>query len=217
MPGLGWSSLRKLKQAASVSSVGALRAMSRDSLATLLGAQSGARLFRFARGLDDREVYQCAVNPTNFSDGLADDARPRRSIGVDLTYGVRFSSDANIYTFIQDVVKELVERMKAAELKGKKVCELRPPDYLFFVCLLSFLTFFTPIPSSQFVLTCEVMIMAKKRYPGSKPSVKSLGHGHCLTYNRSSNLSTCTDDAGLIAATATKLYKQLQIEPSDLR
>jgi hypothetical protein len=59
--------------------------------------------------------------------------------------------------------------------------------------------------------------MVKKRYPGSKPSVKSLGHGHCLTYNRTTNLSAHTDDANLIAAAATRLYKQVQIEPLDLR
>jgi DNA repair protein REV1 len=112
-----------------------LRAMSRESLCQLLGAQSGARLFRFARGQDERELGQAA---SEIGEGGAE-GRQRQSIGVDLTYGVRFSTEPKILVFIQDVAKELVERMKAAHVKGKKVISF----FSFFLFLFfSFFFFF---------------------------------------------------------------------------
>jgi DNA repair protein REV1 len=119
LPSLGWAALKKLKQAG-VTTVAGLRAMSRESLCQLFGVQSGARLHRYVRGQDDREIFQASESDGGAGGGEGG-AKARQSIGVDLTYGVRFSCDANIYRFIVDVAKELVERMKATQLKGKKV------------------------------------------------------------------------------------------------
>ena len=76
-------------------------------------------LFNYARGIDEREVEVEHV---------------RKSIGTQLSWGVRFQTDDQLKSFLLDLAKEVSNRLKAESIKGKKMTLY---VFLFFSSLLA--------------------------------------------------------------------------------
>lgn len=70
------------------------------------GEKQGIKLFLAARGLDDRPLKLLQA---------------RKSVSVELSFGVRFDTIDQVFRFIEDISKELQRRAKAAGLKGKTI------------------------------------------------------------------------------------------------
>lgn len=85
-----------------------LQKASLDSLTKILGSKNGAKLRDYAFGRDSRMVKSGPQKP--------------KSLGVDLTYGVRFTEAPAVLDFIAKIATEVHNRLKSASLKGNKVC-----------------------------------------------------------------------------------------------
>jgi hypothetical protein len=70
------------------------------------GEKQGIKLFLSARGMDDRALKFM---------------QERKSVSVELSFGVRFDNIEQVHRFIEDISQELQRRAKAAGLKGKTV------------------------------------------------------------------------------------------------
>lgn len=106
LPGIGWRTLPKF---AGLSTVGDLQRLTLRDLRAKLGHKSGANFFLACRGFDSK--------PLPFDHASSD----RKTISVDLTYGVRFNTDAQFSKFIGDVARELCERCKKIGKFGKSL------------------------------------------------------------------------------------------------
>ena len=72
----------------------------------MIGPKKGVTLYEFARGIDHRElkVYQ-----------------PRKSLGTQLSWGVRFENTAQVKRFIVDLSQEVSHRLQSDSLLGHKL------------------------------------------------------------------------------------------------
>lgn len=77
-----------------------------NDLCRLLGRKTGTKLYEYALGRDSRPVKTGSQRP--------------KSIGVDLTYAVRFSEESAVLDFISKIATEVHNRLKGASAKGKK-------------------------------------------------------------------------------------------------
>ncbi|CAG0881056.1 unnamed protein product [Cyprideis torosa] len=103
LPGVGYSTAAQLKEQG-VLNCADLRAIALSKLQHDFGPKTGQTLYDFARGVDSRE-------PPSASASLS---RERKSISVDVNYGIRFKDGdkAAVRKFLDQLVSELVTRMK---------------------------------------------------------------------------------------------------------
>lgn len=107
LPGIGWRNAKKLADL-NVTTVPQLRALSIQTLRERFGNKLGTDFHDLSCGAD-----QTKIEPL----------RPRKSIGAELSWGVRFlNSEANkLSKFIEEVCEEVALRVSAAGAHGAKV------------------------------------------------------------------------------------------------
>eukprot|EP01129_Flabellula_baltica_P009227 TRINITY_DN3736_c0_g1_i1.p1 TRINITY_DN3736_c0_g1~~TRINITY_DN3736_c0_g1_i1.p1 ORF type:complete len:713 (+),score=175.33 TRINITY_DN3736_c0_g1_i1:152-2290(+) len=105
LPGIGRSIVSKLSNV-NIHDIDVLQETSTEYLKDILGNKIGETVSNYSKGIDFTEL--------NFK-------RERKSIGIDLTYAIRFTLEENIYKFIYDICEELVKRLKHAKAKGRKI------------------------------------------------------------------------------------------------
>lgn len=105
LPGVGPSLTDKLRHRG-IHTVAELRQYSQDWLEKELGKKKGQMLWNFARGVDDRSFQPLHT---------------RKSIGTQLSWGVRFTEKEQVKGFLADVAKEVAKRMQEANVKGKRI------------------------------------------------------------------------------------------------
>lgn len=107
LPGVGRRTERRLKDM-SVHSVEHLRNLGLARLQTVFGQRQGRVLYDMACGRDDRPVLPLA---------------PRRSIGAEASWGVRFESNETekLHTFLRDMATEVASRVADAGATGSRV------------------------------------------------------------------------------------------------
>jgi len=76
-----------------------------ETLKEILGLGNGAKIFGFCHGKDDRVVA----------------VAPRKTIGAECNYGVRFDGQYGVDYMINGLSEEVERRMVDADVKGKKV------------------------------------------------------------------------------------------------
>jgi nucleotidyltransferase/DNA polymerase involved in DNA repair len=108
LPGVGWKTRPKFGP--SVKFVADVQRMSLLELRSILGHKNGTSLYLACRGIDAKPLA-----PFSISNRLGD----RKSISVDLSYGVRFHNYQQVSKFIVDVSEELSRRCQKANLVGK--------------------------------------------------------------------------------------------------
>ncbi|CAM9313766.1 unnamed protein product, partial [Heterosigma akashiwo] len=114
LPGVGWKLARRL-EARGLRTCGDLAAQRPADLRQWYGERTGALLAEMARGRDARPL---------------EGAAPRKSVGADVNYGMRFTERAEVERFLRqlcaEVGRRLVENGVAARAVTLKVKKKRP-------------------------------------------------------------------------------------------
>ena len=115
LPGIGWSLTGQLKSMC-VTTCGELQEVSLSKLQRLFGMKTGHMLYCFARGIDVRELSLKSQ---------------RKSLSVDMNYGIRFTEMAEAETLVYQLSKELHSRAADAKVEGTSLClkiKIKKPD-----------------------------------------------------------------------------------------
>ena len=95
LPGVGYNTVDKLARLG-IERVEELRAKTRRQLQEEMGYKTGEMLFTYARGIDARKW----------------EARPvRKSVGAQVTWGVRFDNEAQVMRFVEQLAEEVAARL----------------------------------------------------------------------------------------------------------
>ncbi|KAK9382713.1 uncharacterized protein V2V93DRAFT_316133, partial [Kockiozyma suomiensis] len=126
LPGVGYSTGALLKQhLPSINKIRDVRAVSLSSLKQILGEKTGIKIHRSSFGIDDREVGEVSA---------------RKSVGVEINWGVRLSTFDEVQKFIRSLATELFQRLQQLNITGKTLtlkvqnrapdAPIDPPKYL---------------------------------------------------------------------------------------
>jgi DNA repair protein REV1 len=135
LPGIGKSIVQKLGEEINVAGESTLmlfhvRALTLLRLQNILGEKTGTKLYQYLRGLDD----------TSIDLKVCGDALRRKSVSVDVNYGIRFDKVAQLDVFFIDLARELHRRLVHLTMCGSSItlrlakrvpsAPVDPPKYL---------------------------------------------------------------------------------------
>ena len=103
LPGIGYRTAQKLQDDLKVENVSDLRKYSQRQLQQQMGPKTGTKLYEYARGVDNDEVG-------NLSE--------RKSVSVEVNWGIRFSTQAQVDDFLINLAKELTNRLNEVGMGG---------------------------------------------------------------------------------------------------
>ncbi|KAG0635542.1 hypothetical protein HOY80DRAFT_1004229 [Tuber brumale] len=107
LPGFGYNITKKVEEHFKADTVRLVKGISKERLKVELGEKTGEKLWRYCRGIDDTLVGQ--------------DASERKTISVDVNYGVRFVTQDQADKFVMDIAGLLQRRMEKEMVKAKKL------------------------------------------------------------------------------------------------
>lgn len=135
LPGVGYSHSEKLQEIMKTSSfptAGEVRLLSLTKLTSALGEKTGQKLFNYARGVD---LTSIDIDLTNKEAVLG-----RKSVSVDVNYGIRFDTVLQLDDFFMRLAKELYKRLISLGICGSQLtlklakraagAPVNPPKYL---------------------------------------------------------------------------------------
>lgn len=158
VPGVGWRIARQLREL-NITTCAQLQAVERLQLQAWFGSKAGDAMYGAARG---QAVNEAAVGSQ----------KPRKSVGVEITWGVRFSSDTAIRAFVDKLAQEVMRR--AAEALLHDTVKAAHEGAM------------SPGASGRVALLCRhVTVKVKQRTPGAGRPGKNLGHGACDNMSKS--------------------------------
>lgn len=105
LPGIGRSITNKLEDQG-LKTCSDILQHSRSLLCNLIGVKTGETIREYAQGIDNRPLQYVYL---------------RKSISVEINYGVRLESIKDVQVFAQNLVVELEKRMKKEDLVGSQV------------------------------------------------------------------------------------------------
>ena len=105
IPTVGWKT-KKFFNEMSVFSCAQLLKYSLTEIKELIGERKGETLYNYLRGVDKR--------------GFFDDSA-RKSVGVEVNYGIRFTELRQVHEFIDKLSMEISGRLKSEQIKGKEI------------------------------------------------------------------------------------------------
>jgi nucleotidyltransferase/DNA polymerase involved in DNA repair len=105
LPGVGWSTKGKLEELG-INTVADIHASSKSILQAELGTNAGALLWDFAHGRDARRV---------------EGPKPRRSVGAEVNWGVRFETSEDPEKFVASLAGEVASRMQQGGVRGRTI------------------------------------------------------------------------------------------------
>ena len=105
LPGIGRSTFHKLKSK-SYNLCGDLLFMTKSELSDLLGPKTGETVYNFCKGKDSRDLIL---------------KHERKSISVEINYGIRVETIKEFESFLLNLCKELENRMKNENVAGSLV------------------------------------------------------------------------------------------------
>ncbi|XP_064643309.1 DNA repair protein REV1-like isoform X2 [Lineus longissimus] len=105
LPGVGWSTSQRL-EAMKVKTCADLQALSMSALQQEFGPKTGASLYKYCRGQDDRPIKM---------------EKERKSVSAEVNYGIRFKENKDMSTFIDGLSKEVEKRLDAICVKGRTI------------------------------------------------------------------------------------------------
>lgn len=105
LPGIGYAMEEKLNSL-KISTIGDLRGFPMPLLQDKFGKKTGETLYKFARGIDYRPL---AVN------------QARQSVSAEVSWGVRFENDEQVYDFVLGLCKEVQKRLRQIGCRGKSI------------------------------------------------------------------------------------------------
>ncbi|KIN04657.1 hypothetical protein OIDMADRAFT_156819 [Oidiodendron maius Zn] len=124
LPGVAYSIGSKLEEIG-VKLVKDIRLLTKERLTTVLGPKTGEKIWDYSRGIDKSELGEQAV---------------RKSVSAEVSWGIRFISQAEAEDFVQNLCVELQRRLMEQKVKGKQLtikimkkaadAPLNPPKHL---------------------------------------------------------------------------------------
>lgn len=135
LPGVGDSIVQRLQSqlfqySTDVITLHELRAVEKRELERVFGQKTGLKLFNYSRGIDPTSI-DISENPQEFM---------RKSVSIDINWGIRFDTIAQIDDFLFRVSKELCERLTKIKMNASTVTlkllkrrpgtPMEPPKYL---------------------------------------------------------------------------------------
>lgn len=108
LPGIGRATARVLRQKFNAETVEQLRVIDLNVLKTTFGAKTGQKLFDVCRGRD-RTVLKF------------DQVTNRKSVSVDVNYGIRFTDNKDVHKFIDEVSRAVTSKLQEARARGQQV------------------------------------------------------------------------------------------------
>ncbi|KAK9805394.1 hypothetical protein WJX73_010812 [Symbiochloris irregularis] len=103
LPGVGWALQRRLTEL-EIATAADVRKKTRGALQRELGDKTGQALWDAAYGLDGR---------------LVEAPKPRKSIGAEVNWGVRFATENDAEVFLDGIAGEVCKRLDAAGVRGR--------------------------------------------------------------------------------------------------
>lgn len=108
LPGIGHSIVQKIKSEVLQSDskeplVDDIMGLSEQRLMNIFGAKTGAKLYQYARGIDETSI---SLDLSNSESVLG-----RKSVSVEINYGIRFDTMTQVDVFLINLAKELYSRM----------------------------------------------------------------------------------------------------------
>lgn len=118
LPGMGYGLCKKLSEEADVPPptkifIKDIKNFSATKLSRILGDVTGQKLYKFCRGIDDTSIEL----DTSSSETLLG----RKSVSVEVNYGIRFDSFNQVETFLMKIAKELQDRMINLGVCGSRI------------------------------------------------------------------------------------------------
>jgi DNA repair protein REV1 len=104
---VGRATAKRLEREVHVRTVRELRALSTARLCAIFGPKTGETLHRFARGIDHRPLVL---------------ENERKSVGVDLNWGLRFETQPQVDRFVRELVAELYSRVQVIQVAARHIC-----------------------------------------------------------------------------------------------
>ncbi|CAH2354038.1 DNA repair protein Rev1p [[Candida] railenensis] len=139
LPGIGRSLVEKLKDEiirttdssfTSTPTISHLRQIDETRMKVLFGEKTGPKLWQYSRGIDN----------TNIDIRENKDSLKRKSVSVDVNYGIRFDHISQVDNFLMELSKELYRRLMHLTMCGSSVtlrlarravtAPIDPPKYL---------------------------------------------------------------------------------------
>ncbi len=105
LPGVGRKTARRLGELGA-STCGQLRQLSLPQLKREFGTKTGQALYDHCRGRDDRKV---------------ETEHERKSVSAEVNYGIRFKSEEEWMTFLDQLAGEVSSRLERLSLRGRRV------------------------------------------------------------------------------------------------
>ncbi|KAK6463521.1 DNA repair protein [Scheffersomyces coipomensis] len=135
LPGIGGSIMEKLSTMLQKSDrilIEDILSFSKSRLITEFGDKTGTKLYQFARGIDDTSIQIDYSNP--------EAVLGRKSVSVDVNYGIRFETFDHVDDFLMRLAKELYSRLVSLGICGTNItlrlarrapnAPVYPPKYL---------------------------------------------------------------------------------------
>ncbi|OWB68095.1 transferase activity protein [[Candida] boidinii] len=85
--------------------------MSKEKLIKLFGIKTGEMIFNYCRGIDHTKI-DILENPTEYL---------RKSVNVDVNWGIRFDNKLQVETFLTSMAKELNQRLHKIQSTGSQI------------------------------------------------------------------------------------------------
>lgn len=104
LPGIGWHHQEKLSESG-ILCCGELRKLSLQLLKKDFGAKTGEMMYKYSRGIDDRELEN----------------KGRQSLGVDINWGVRFQNQTQVSDFFKKITEYVCDRLQVSKLKASHI------------------------------------------------------------------------------------------------
>lgn len=194
LPGVGRSIVQRLA-AMGITSLRQLRAPHvLSQLTNTFGPNHGVRLHELGRGIDRTRLIDCC-------------ASDRKSVGAEISWGVRTRNRAEVDTFLGNLLQEVCRRLNDED-DGTN--EKAPGTG----------TSSNSKPSPAMVITAArgVTLKVYRALPDADPArAKRLGHGQCDIYSRSRTLGAATRDAAVLFRVLRTLMDGMDCPPERLR
>jgi DNA repair protein REV1 len=137
LPGVGGAIIQKLNyelfpygSTEKTATIQDLKSLDRGKLEKVFGKKTGTKLYEYARGIDNTSI-DIAENPQEFM---------RKSVSIDINWGIRFNAIDQIDDFLFRVAKEICSKLEKIHmcasqvtlkiLKRAKGAPIDPPKYL---------------------------------------------------------------------------------------
>ena len=105
---------------------------SKNKLISIFGSKTGLKLYQYARGIDDTSINIDTSDPVSILG--------RKTVSVDVNYGIRFDTVAQVDDFLMRLAAELTKRLEALGMCGSmllfklarraKGAPIEPPKHL---------------------------------------------------------------------------------------